>query len=411
MVGVVARSRSCLVPDPRPLRDPTRAFSGEEQGSGHRAKFPRPGNTRRRCSKKVAAWRAFRRLVAVGSLAGWRKGRASQGMLQQLVNLLASISSPRSQVSCFSSSFTHSKQSTLRQRTRHVAGGSGRRKLARVLREHRMASPRLASMPAMAKGWQGRSSWSKWRHGCRCGWIRAEPTPSSSPTRRTWESRDLHSKRSTMCARHHDGVEAQAGGHRTIGLTVAPLRVLSRKAAGAAVGERAAAIRSFLVTRSDQVLRARRARPPLGRRPLNQVPHTTVGLLVRHVAPLFLFGPFGPFFQVAVGQQRRQNSCWQPFWKQWNTVDDISGHVAGYPQDGVSPHSRGGQVFGGRPPERDLPLSKGKSTHRRSGQAQACPFAAVGGVRDRRVRCGTQRGGRFCSWAGGDGRSSSRASW
>ena len=48
------------------------------------------------CSKKTAAWRAFRRLVAqaVGSMAGWRKGRASQGTLQQSVNLLASISLP-----------------------------------------------------------------------------------------------------------------------------------------------------------------------------------------------------------------------------------------------------------------------------------------------------------------------------
>ena len=81
-----------------------------------------------------------------------------------------------------------------------------------------------------------------------------------------------------------------SGGHRTIGLTVAP----ASKAAGAAVGERArcapflglsrqsvrpcrlgplhhgggskgaAAIGGFLVTRSGQVLRARRARPPLG---------------------------------------------------------------------------------------------------------------------------------------------------
>ena len=53
-------------------------------------------DTRRRCSKKAAAWRAFRRLVAqaVGSLAVWRKGRASQGTLQQSVNLLASISLP-----------------------------------------------------------------------------------------------------------------------------------------------------------------------------------------------------------------------------------------------------------------------------------------------------------------------------
>ena len=91
------------------------------------------------------------------------------------------------------------------QPIRRVAGGSGQRKLARVLREQHMASPRLASIPAMARGWPGRSSWSiKWGRGCRSGWIRAEPTPSSLPTRRTWESpcQDLHSKRSTMCARH-----------------------------------------------------------------------------------------------------------------------------------------------------------------------------------------------------------------
>ena len=64
------------------------------------------------------------------------------------------IGPPRSQGLWFSSSFTHSKQSTLRQRIRHVAGGSGRRKLARVLREQRMASPRLVSISAMARGWQ-----------------------------------------------------------------------------------------------------------------------------------------------------------------------------------------------------------------------------------------------------------------
>ena len=53
-------------------------------------------DTRRRCSNKAAAWRAFRRMVAqaVGSMAAWRKGRASQGSMQQSVNLLASISLP-----------------------------------------------------------------------------------------------------------------------------------------------------------------------------------------------------------------------------------------------------------------------------------------------------------------------------
>ena len=51
-------------------------------------------DTRRHCSKKAAAWRAFRRLVAqaVGALAGWRKGRVSQVTLQKSVNLLVSIS-------------------------------------------------------------------------------------------------------------------------------------------------------------------------------------------------------------------------------------------------------------------------------------------------------------------------------
>ena len=109
-------------------------------------------DTRRRCSKKAAAWRALRRLVAqaVGSLAGWRKERASQGTLQQSVNLLASISLPdlglgsgthsaqpggtglsRSQGSCFSSRVTHNKELTLRLWIRRVVGGNGRRKLAR----------------------------------------------------------------------------------------------------------------------------------------------------------------------------------------------------------------------------------------------------------------------------------------
>ena len=53
-------------------------------------------DTRRRCSKKAAAWRALRRLVAqvVGSLAAWRKERTSQCTLQWSVNSLASISFP-----------------------------------------------------------------------------------------------------------------------------------------------------------------------------------------------------------------------------------------------------------------------------------------------------------------------------
>ena len=94
LAGVVACSRSRLEPDPRPLRDSTQAFSGRSKGLviEHVSLGQATRNdTRRRCSKKAAAWRAFRRLVAqaVGSLAGWKKGRASQGTLQQSVNLLA----------------------------------------------------------------------------------------------------------------------------------------------------------------------------------------------------------------------------------------------------------------------------------------------------------------------------------
>ena len=143
-----------------------------------------------------------------------------------------------------------------------------------------------------------------------------------------------------------------SGGHRTIGLTVAPAAgaVATPKATGAEVGERtrcalflglsrqsvrpcrlgtlhhgggskgAAAVGGFLVTRPGKVLRARRARPPLGRRPENQFSHadfwlvgalhTKAGVFSRPTsAPLFLSGPLGPFFQVAVGLQRRQNSC------------------------------------------------------------------------------------------------------
>ena len=71
--------------------------------------------------------------------------------------------------------------------------------------EQRKASPRLASASAAAKGWPSCSSWSsKWGRGCRSGWIRAEPAPSRWPTKRMWETpcQVLHSKKSTMCARH-----------------------------------------------------------------------------------------------------------------------------------------------------------------------------------------------------------------
>ena len=92
-----------------------------------------------------------------------------------------------------------------------------------------------------------------------------------------------------------------------------------------------------------------------------------------------------------------------PFGISGNTPPDLQalecgrrhfGACGGYSQDG-----RGGQAFGGRPPGTRCAALQGQiqSPHRWSGQAQACPFAAVGGARDRRVRYGTQRGGRFAA--------------
>ena len=69
---------------------------------------------------------------------GWDSFTRSHGtFFAQRCNLWG-IGPPRTQGLWFSSSFTHSKQPTLRQWIRHVVGGNGRRKFARVLREQRM---------------------------------------------------------------------------------------------------------------------------------------------------------------------------------------------------------------------------------------------------------------------------------
>ena len=65
-------------------------------------------------------------------------------------------------------------------------------------------------------------------------------------------------------------------------------------------------------------------------------------------------------------------------------------------QDGSGPYGRSGQAVGGGPPGARPAALQGQiqSPHRWHGQAQARPFAAVGGAWDRRARHGTQRGGR-----------------
>ena len=109
-----------------------------------------------------------------------------------------------------------------------------------------------------------------------------------------------------------------SGGHHTVGLIVAPLRVLSRLRRplaqkwgerprcglllGAAKAKRATvppwhtrswwrqrrggSSRRLFATGLGKILRARRARPPLGRRSETQFSNTTFGLLVRFIRRL-----------------------------------------------------------------------------------------------------------------------------
>ena len=168
-----------------------------------------------------------------------------------------------------------------------------------------------------------------------------------------------------------------------------------------------------------QVLRARRARPPLGRRPQNQVPHTTVGLLVRLVRRLavprgrqvrhFSFlGLWDHSSRLQWSHDRRQTHVGNSPGNSSHTPPDLQalergrrhfGACGGHSQDGASPYCRSGQAFGGRPPGTRSAALQGQvqSPHRWPGQAQACPTAAAGGARDRREQLGTQRGGRFAA--------------
>ena len=79
LVGVATRSRSCLEPDPRSLRDPTQAFSGEEQGVGHRANFPRPGNAQRHEETVQQKGRSLACLSPLGGAGGWQPGCLEEG--------------------------------------------------------------------------------------------------------------------------------------------------------------------------------------------------------------------------------------------------------------------------------------------------------------------------------------------
>ena len=100
----------------------------------------------------------------------------------------------------------------------------------------------------------------------------------------------------------------------------------------------------------------------------NWLSSSAPGLLVRFIrrlavflkptsAPLFLFGPSGPFSQAAAGPPQRPNSCWQPSWKQfrfqpsrhtgfgmWSTT--FRGMWRGLPEWFRAIHGQGGKAPG-----------------------------------------------------------------
>ena len=79
LAGVAARIRSCLVPDPRPLRDPTQALSGEEPRVGHRARFSRPGNAQRHEETLQQKSRSLACPSPLGGAGCWQHGRLEEG--------------------------------------------------------------------------------------------------------------------------------------------------------------------------------------------------------------------------------------------------------------------------------------------------------------------------------------------
>ena len=216
-----------------------------------------------------------------------------------------------------------------------------------------------------------------------------------------------------------------SGGHRTIGLTVVPLRVLSRlrrplaqkwendhdaayfwgcqgKACDRAAWtpswwrqQSAASLLLDLAKFYEHVghdhLFFKKVGKPVFQRDfwLLGALHTKAGAFSRPTnAPLFLSGPLGPVFQVAMGPRQRSNSG-NPFRNSGNAPPNLQAVERGRRHFGP----RGGNSQDGRPPGTRSASLQGqiKSLHRWAGQAQACPFAAVGGARDRRVRHSPQR--------------------
>ena len=220
----------------------------------------------------------------------------------------------------------------------------------------------------------------KWGRGCRPGWIRAEPMPSSWPTRRIWRAlAKTLTRRGRQCVQDIQAHRRTGSRlHQPQGNFAAASRIAStlHRPAHGVRGRACQTVELVSLVRFVRRLAVSRGRQ------------------VRH----FSFWAFGTILAGCSGATTAAKlmlaslleavATRLPTYRLWNVVDDIWGHVAGTPQDGASPHSRSGQALGGRPPGTRSAALQGQvqSPHRWFGQAQACPFAAVGGTRDRRVR-------------------------
>ena len=464
---------------------------------------------------QLARFHLATRSWPLGPRLGFSFTRSRGTLFAQSCNLWG-VGRPRSQGLWFSSSFTHSKQSTLRQWIRHVVGGNGRRKLARDLREQRMASPRLASTSAMAMGWLGRQLLVN-QMGT---WLPLWLDPRRANAKQLADQEDMGEplprpsleEVDNVCKTYkhtaglgHDCINPKAilqlpvelrvrfidllmafeaqlvkplswshmmvlrpkpsGGH-TIGLTAAPLRLLSRLRrplaqkwenehdapvllglsrqsvrpcrlgtlhhGGGSKG--AAAVGGFLVTRSGKVLTSTSGTTTSGKKagqPVFPRDFWLVGalhdegwrFLEADKCATFPFWAFGTILPGCSGATTAAKlmlatlletvATRLPTYRLWNVVDDISGHVAGYSQDGASPHCRSGQASGGRPPGTRSAALQGQiqSPHRWPGQAQACPSCSSWRCSGSTSAIRHATWEPICSWAGGGGRSSSRGGW
>ena len=176
----------------------------------------------------------------------------------------------------------------------------------------------------------------------------------------------------------HDCINRRSGRTKTMRLFLGCQGKACDRAAWAHSIIGAAAVGGFLVTRSGKVLRARWARPPLGRRPENQFSHATFGLFVRfkrrlafsrgrQVRHFSFLGLGNHSSRLQWGHNGGKTHAGNPSGNSGNTPPDLQALERGGRHFGRSPKmvqvhtAEAGRLLVEGLQARDLPLSKGKS--------------------------------------------------